>query len=351
MAALVEHVGQVLGRAHALFGSGGAGDVVALDAGPGLSGATGAVRNGQRTMAGLTGVLPATYSRFAAAGVQALDVASGTDGRLGVGVRDASGANRSGWAHSGAVVRGAAADTTGLAPLSGTPAGQRALIATLRGRVAQQQQVVNSYRAQDARLAAMLRALAYARASGGGPGGALMGALPSGLAGFGGRGGGGSPFSGLSALSGLVRAGGGGSRNPHVALADWSSGAGNPNPGQGAAAAALSKRGCPYVWGAKGPGRFDCSGLTQWAWRQAGVQLGSDTYTQIRQGTPVPPGQVRAGDLIFPLDSFGGNGPGHVQLAISDHQVVHAPQAGDVVRVAPMPGRFLARRPVRPGVI
>jgi cell wall-associated NlpC family hydrolase len=51
----------------------------------------------------------------------------------------------------------------------------------------------------------------------------------------------------------------------------------------------------------------------------------------------VPPGEVRAGDLIFPKYSFDGQGPGHVQLAISPTEVVHAPQTGDVVRVAPMP--------------
>jgi peptidoglycan DL-endopeptidase CwlO len=111
-------------------------------------------------------------------------------------------------------------------------------------------------------------------------------------------------------------------------------------------AAALTRQGDPYVWGAKGPNRFDCSGLTQWAWRQAGVQLGGDTYAQIRDGVAVPPGQVRAGDLIFPRDSFDGRGPGHVQLAISPTEVIHAPQAGDVVRVARMPSAYVARRPV-----
>jgi cell wall-associated NlpC family hydrolase len=156
----------------------------------------------------------------------------------------------------------------------------------------------------------------------------------------------------LSSLAGLAGIGyGGGSGNPHARLVDW----GGPGevasePGQGAAKAALSRLGCPYVWGAKGPSAFDCSGLTQWAWRQSGVQLGNDTYAQLTQGVAVPPGQVRAGDLIFPLNAFGEggrSGPGHVQLAISDHQVVHAPAPGDVVRVAPMPGRFIARRPVR----
>jgi cell wall-associated NlpC family hydrolase len=100
------------------------------------------------------------------------------------------------------------------------------------------------------------------------------------------------------------------------------------------------------VWGAEGPSSFDCSGLTEWAWRQAGVQLGDDTYAQVKQGVPVPPGEVRAGDLIFPKSSYDGRGPGHVQMAISPTEVVHAPQSGDVVRVAPMPPSYVARRPV-----
>jgi hypothetical protein len=179
-----------------------------------------------------------------------------------------------------------------------------------------------------------------------------MGGMPFGGGGLGG-GGGGSPFSGLSGLSGLSGIGGGG-RNPRTALmskVDWTNGGGPGEPGQGAAQAALSKLGAPYVWGAKGPRSFDCSGLTQWAWRQAGVNIGGDTYSQIRDGVPVPPGQVRAGDLIFPLQYFGEGraaGPGHVMMAINDHQCVHAPTTGDVVRIAPMPGRYVARRPVRP---
>jgi cell wall-associated NlpC family hydrolase len=74
--------------------------------------------------------------------------------------------------------------------------------------------------------------------------------------------------------------------------------------------------------------------------------LGVDTYQQIHDGIAVPPGQVRAGDLIFPNYSFDAAGPGHVQLAISPTQVIHAPQPGDVVRIAPMPSSYVARRPV-----
>jgi cell wall-associated NlpC family hydrolase len=94
-------------------------------------------------------------------------------------------------------------------------------------------------------------------------------------------------------------------------------------PGQAAVRAALAKLGRPYMWGAKGPNSFDCSGPTGWAWRQAGIQLGADTYQQIHDGIAVPPGQVRTGDLIFPKDSFSAAAPGHVQLAISPTQVIH----------------------------
>ncbi len=104
-----------------------------------------------------------------------------------------------------------------------------------------------------------------------------MGAMPGGGIGGGFGGGGGSPMSGLSGLSSLAGLGGG--RNPRTALAsniDWSHGGASAagGPGDGAVKAALSKLGRPYVWGAKGPSSFDCSGLTQWAWRQAGVNLG-----------------------------------------------------------------------------
>lgn len=122
--------------------------------------------------------------------------------------------------------------------------------------------------------------------------------------------------------------------------------AARPVPGLVAAKAALSKRGVLYLWGAKGPNRFDCSGLTQWAWRQAGVRLGEDTYAQVTQGEPVDYGQpVRPGDLIFPTGSFNRRGPGHVLLAVSSTQAVEAPARGMPVRVVPLPPSYVARRP------
>lgn len=55
-----------------------------------------------------------------------------------------------------------------------------------------------------------------------------------------------------------------------------------------AAASALAQRGKPYIWGAKGPNAFDCSGLTSYAWMQAGVSIGLSTYDQAQAGVPIP---------------------------------------------------------------
>jgi len=349
---VVQQVGEVLGRGHALFGQPpSSGGTPALSSGTALATAGDLVRSGQQRVATLSGVFPATYTQFATDAGPALDAAADKDKNLSSTLRESASTDRNGRQSSGSVVNGAASDTASLAPATRTTAGQKALINALRQRLAEQQQVITAHQARDARLAALVRSLRYNQSRSGA--GMPMGAgMPLGGLGSGGSSGGAS--SPLSALSGLTGAFGGGSRTSPRSPGsgtDWrTSAAVASEPGQGAAKAALSKLGRPYVWGAKGPGSFDCSGLTQWAWRQAGVNLGPDTYTQIKQGVPVPPGQVRAGDLIFPLDSFGSggkSGPGHVQLAISSNQVVHAPQTGDVVRVVGLPARFVARRPVR----
>ena len=70
------------------------------------------------------------------------------DGGLGAALDDAAGADRSGRADSGAVLPGAGADSAGLAAVSHTPAGEKALIVALRARVSQQHQVAAAYRAR-----------------------------------------------------------------------------------------------------------------------------------------------------------------------------------------------------------
>lgn len=113
-----------------------------------------------------------------------------------------------------------------------------------------------------------------------------------------------------------------------------------PNSRAGfAVRAALSRLGCPYVWGATGPDRFDCSGLVQWAYSQAGVRLDRTTYDQINDGTPVPRPQVRPGDLVFPH-------AGHVQMAIGNNLVIEAPHAGANVRISPLGAYIAIRRPL-----
>jgi cell wall-associated NlpC family hydrolase len=131
--------------------------------------------------------------------------------------------------------------------------------------------------------------------------------------------------------------------------------AGNPNstglkytgPASGNAAAALSfayaQIGKPYVFGGTGPGGYDCSGLTQAAWRAAGVELPRTTWQQWTAGRPVDMSDLQAGDLIF------SEGLGHVSIYAGNGQMVHAPQTGDVVKVVALSayGRSFAgaRRP------
>jgi cell wall-associated NlpC family hydrolase len=101
--------------------------------------------------------------------------------------------------------------------------------------------------------------------------------------------------------------------------------------------------GLPYVWGATGPGSYDCSGLTQAAWRAAGVSLPRTTYTQINAGTRVPRSQLRPGDLVFFY-----SGVSHVGLYIGGGQMIHAPHPGSTVRIAPISEMPFAGA-VRPG--
>ncbi|MER7106550.1 C40 family peptidase [Streptomyces sp. NPDC000229] len=85
--------------------------------------------------------------------------------------------------------------------------------------------------------------------------------------------------------------------------------------------------GKPYVWGATGPSSYDCSGLTQAAWRAAGVDLPRTAWEQVWAGTRVATEDLRPGDLVFFHDDIS-----HVGVYRGDGRMIHAPRPGEVVR-------------------
>ncbi|MFP5369240.1 MAG: C40 family peptidase, partial [Actinomycetes bacterium] len=94
---------------------------------------------------------------------------------------------------------------------------------------------------------------------------------------------------------------------------------------------ALAQLGKSYVWGAAGPHSFDCSGLTRFAYAAAGIALPHSSRMQSQIGTPVAPADLQPGDLVFHFSPVS-----HVGMYIGNGRMVHAPTAGDVVKVTEM---------------
>lgn len=95
---------------------------------------------------------------------------------------------------------------------------------------------------------------------------------------------------------------------------------------------ALAQLGKPYVFGAAGPNSFDCSGLTMYAYRAAGISLPHFTGAQIGAGRRVGYADLQPGDLLF----F----PGHEGMYIGNGQMVHAPHTGTVVQIVALAGYY-----------
>jgi cell wall-associated NlpC family hydrolase len=90
--------------------------------------------------------------------------------------------------------------------------------------------------------------------------------------------------------------------------------------------AVRSRIGSSYVFGASGPRAFDCSGLTAWAMRRAGVSLPHSSFAQAGAGVRVARNRIRAGDLVF--FSTAGPGASHVGIATGRDTVVSATSHG-----------------------
>lgn len=90
---------------------------------------------------------------------------------------------------------------------------------------------------------------------------------------------------------------------------------------------ARAQLGKPYVWGATGPASYDCSGLTQAAWKAAGVDIPRTTWDQVNVGTRIATEDLQPGDLVFFYDDIS-----HVGIYKGDGMMIHAPKPGANVR-------------------
>ena len=120
-----------------------------------------------------------------------------------------------------------------------------------------------------------------------------------------------APKSDIAALAAVPRPGGGGS-----------------GAGASAVQAALTRIGSPYVWAAAGPSAFDCSGLVQWAFQQAGLVLPRSSYALAAGGQPVSLDQMQPGDVVVQYSDAS-----HVGIYVGDGLMVHASTYGIPVRV------------------
>jgi cell wall-associated NlpC family hydrolase len=127
-----------------------------------------------------------------------------------------------------------------------------------------------------------------------------------------------------------------------------------PTPAAGrAVAAALTRVGLPYLWGATGPEAFDCSGLTGWAYEQARLRLPRTSRQQWWAGRPVALAELAPGDLLFwatnPADPASIH---HVAIYVGADSMVAAPHTGALVRVQPvyLDGYIGAVRPTLPAL-
>jgi cell wall-associated NlpC family hydrolase len=114
----------------------------------------------------------------------------------------------------------------------------------------------------------------------------------------------------------------------------------NSSTAQTVVSAAQSQIGKPYVWGATGPNAYDCSGLVQYAYSQAGKNVGRTTYQQAGAGQHISVSQAQAGDILMWGDY-------HDAIYVGNNQYVHAPQPGQSVTQASISSYFMPDYAIR----
>lgn len=96
---------------------------------------------------------------------------------------------------------------------------------------------------------------------------------------------------------------------------------------------AIRQKGDPYVYGASGPGAFDCSGLTTFAFDRAGFSLPRSSDAQARHARRIPKQNLHRGDFVF---FTSGGSVYHVGIYLGHHDgrrwILHAPYSGKVVQ-------------------
>ncbi|SLF48587.1 P60-related protein [Mycobacteroides abscessus subsp. abscessus] len=283
-----------------------------------------------------------TYRDRGSSSVQALDSTVAADKATGDKFGEGADEARRGRAGMDRTIGDTRSGVAAIAPSTGTQAGKEQMVAHLQGQLSHAKAQLRVSEQRNVLLAMAIRnAGAGYRGGMPGGGGPMGGGLGSMMSPPGGGSGGGAG-SGLSLpnFSGLLGA------RPHSPTTSATAldrtaqiGSGGSPAAQQAVKAALTRLGCRYVWGAKGPNEFDCSGLIQWSYAQAGITLGPGTGTQIHQGVAVQRGDITVGDIIFPH-------AGHVMMAISPTQVIEASTEKEPVKISPMPTSYLAARRV-----
>jgi cell wall-associated NlpC family hydrolase len=113
----------------------------------------------------------------------------------------------------------------------------------------------------------------------------------------------------------------------------------NGSKGATAVAYAYAQLGKMYLYGAAGPGRFDCSGLTQQAWRQAGIGLPHNAAQQYQRTRHISRSELQPGDLVY------YNGFGHVAIFVGNNNIIHASRAGQPVAIRGIQSPIAYSRP------